>query len=416
MSSVQLPDGNGTNTAELGQTVHSNYGPYKEQASEAEVFADTQLEAFRRRCFAQRRKNHPSWVDGRQPYEAFAVPRSTLSYAHYVASYYRKLDIVRNALQQHLRAEREHTLAKIGRGGRPPKWASSKNLLNMRLPSLPDDTLIGTLASFHSPTVKLPTQRVDSSGESLEDSRNQSRKVAGVDSSASVSLRGRKRPRPSQATVGPGGTTSWEEWLNRLQRQELGRYAPPPQPVKKRPARSRNRGHHHNALSQQLQESRTYPENSSKSTAAPTQLVRDHGIEAPTRRTTGESQQEEDTETVLVNQSNYSCPIVYTNEATDTHRVEESISGVCSLCQNEKCEGNITGTVLQFTTSRKTHQVHKTCIEYSPEVYVNVKGEYINAIKAIHRGRFIKCAVCNKRGATIGTGIAIMPIMTAFIT
>ena len=110
----------------LRRTVLSNYGPYRNEATEAEICADVELESFRRQCFAQRRRNHPSLMDGRQQKEAFAVPKSTLSYAHYVEMYHKKLDIARKSMQLHLRANREQLLSKIGQRGRSSRWVCGR--------------------------------------------------------------------------------------------------------------------------------------------------------------------------------------------------------------------------------------------------------------------------------------------------
>lgn len=45
--------------------------------------------------------------------------------------------------------------------------------------------------------------------------------------------------------------------------------------------------------------------------------------------------------------------------------------------------------------------IHLRCATLSPEAYVK-DNEYYNVLKAVRRGRFLSCASCNNRGATVG--------------
>lgn len=284
--------------------------------------------------------------------------------------------------------------------------ASPRHLLNWTFPAVPDDTLLGTLTSFDTPVRELPQQPVSSSGSTLEENRDQSRRVAGIDSSSSVSLSGKKRQRPSQPTVGPGGTTSWEQWLHRLQGKELEKTLPTTQTVRKRTNRPKARQKYQQQPSRVDNRTNVKPyegQDNARSNVS-SRIESKAGDKSHSRSLVdvdGEPREASSTN-VIVSQSDYFCPIVDNYAKVDSHSKLDKLNGACALCQNERCEGDQAKQILQFTSIRKSHQVHKACIEYSPEVYVNVRGQYVNAIKAIHRGRFLKCSVCNKRGATIG--------------
>jgi len=88
---------------------------------------------------------------------------------------------------------------------------------------------------------------------------------------------------------------------------------------------------------------------------------------------------------------------------------EEGVSKVCALCTKEgMVEGDSENPILPYPFIQKKGTVdlhvwlHRDCALSSPEVYVNAQGEWFNVMKAVRRGRLIRCAVCNQRGATLG--------------
>ncbi|KAJ1773946.1 hypothetical protein IW140_003187 [Coemansia sp. RSA 1813] len=87
----------------------------------------------------------------------------------------------------------------------------------------------------------------------------------------------------------------------------------------------------------------------------------------------------------------------------------------CAFCGDEDpdADGLLGGFVenrpLVLTTTRDSGKVrrqrfwaHVACAEYSPEVLVSEGGQWYNVAAALRRARTIKCAVCKKRGATVG--------------
>ncbi|KAJ2848822.1 hypothetical protein IWW36_003056 [Coemansia brasiliensis] len=54
------------------------------------------------------------------------------------------------------------------------------------------------------------------------------------------------------------------------------------------------------------------------------------------------------------------------------------------------------------TLIRRRFWAHDACARYSPEVLVSDSGKWFNVAAALRRGRTIKCAICKRRGATVG--------------
>ncbi|KAJ1728514.1 hypothetical protein LPJ61_003996, partial [Coemansia biformis] len=62
----------------------------------------------------------------------------------------------------------------------------------------------------------------------------------------------------------------------------------------------------------------------------------------------------------------------------------------------------LTTTCVDGTPRRRRFWAHDACARYSPEVLVTEDGQWYNVAAALRRSRAIKCAVCKRRGATVG--------------
>ncbi|KAI9466473.1 hypothetical protein BX667DRAFT_485138 [Coemansia mojavensis] len=62
----------------------------------------------------------------------------------------------------------------------------------------------------------------------------------------------------------------------------------------------------------------------------------------------------------------------------------------------------LASTTEDGTSLRRRFWAHDACARYSPEVLVSDSGKWFNVAAALRRGRTIKCAICKRRGATVG--------------
>jgi hypothetical protein len=75
----------------------------------------------------------------------------------------------------------------------------------------------------------------------------------------------------------------------------------------------------------------------------------------------------------------------------------------CTLCGKSD---ESSGYLIAFCHNQQYYLVHTKCAEYSPEVEYR-KGQWRHVIRAIKRGRQLKCHRCNHSGATVGCGVAV---------
>jgi len=73
----------------------------------------------------------------------------------------------------------------------------------------------------------------------------------------------------------------------------------------------------------------------------------------------------------------------------------------CGLCPNPGTRKK-EGAMCAFVRGKQHVLVHHNCAFYSPEVGSTADGQWTNVIKAVNRGKSIRCAHCGKMGATIG--------------
>ncbi|KAJ2517812.1 hypothetical protein GGI11_003050 [Coemansia sp. RSA 2049] len=87
----------------------------------------------------------------------------------------------------------------------------------------------------------------------------------------------------------------------------------------------------------------------------------------------------------------------------------------CAFCLEEDpdtgglLDGFIENRPLVLTTTHDSGKIkrqrfwaHVSCAKYSPEVLLSEGGQWYNVAAALRRARTIKCAVCKRRGATVG--------------
>jgi len=80
----------------------------------------------------------------------------------------------------------------------------------------------------------------------------------------------------------------------------------------------------------------------------------------------------------------------------ERHPSHPVICGLCSLPDSKE-----QGAIVAFQRGSRNVLVHSRCAEYSPEVDMRY-GVWKHVIKAVSRGKLLKCSGCGLHGATIG--------------
>ncbi|KAJ2490423.1 hypothetical protein IWW37_003164 [Coemansia sp. RSA 2050] len=74
----------------------------------------------------------------------------------------------------------------------------------------------------------------------------------------------------------------------------------------------------------------------------------------------------------------------------------------CAFCASDDPRDGFAGGRPFMSHEGRQFWAHDSCARYSPEVLVTDSGTWYNVAAALRRARTIKCAVCRKRGASIG--------------